>query len=98
MEEDYVQLVSELNEIYLLEVDEPGCGEILDEYGCMFTYLSDGCNDLIMFNDICIWNSDNDDRGYEEEAPWDYKETVEEYVIRKYERLVKLLAGKIHES
>ena len=93
---NFGDLVAQLNEKYVLDVEDNLCGDIVQDFGWLgFTYQTDGFTDHIFFNDICVWDSDNDDRNEEEEEPWDYTETIEEYCTRKYEQLIKMLATRI---
>jgi len=95
---EYITLVGRLNDKYTENVQDNKNGVIVQDFGWVgFTYQSDGYNDAIFFNDICLWNSDDDYREYDDEKD-DYAETVEEYVTKRYLCLIAKLHISITEK
>lgn len=70
-----LKLVNDLNEEVFSE------GKYEDEPH-LFSYCSDGFTDIIMCADVCIWNSEDDDRLYIDEEADEY-EPLRDYVIRE---------------
>jgi len=48
-----------------------------------FTYLNNGYIEAVEFNETLLWNSDTDEREWDDEKD-EYKLTVQEYVIKKF--------------
>lgn len=66
--------------------------ELID-LGICCEYRSIGYQDYFYFLDIVIWDSDNDEREYNEEI--DEYESLEEYVVNKINKLFSIF-GKIN--
>ena len=61
--------------------------ELVEEGVVYFEFSTTGCCDSILLNNILLWDSENDEREWDEDID-DYAETIEEYVIRRFQELV----------
>ena len=64
--------------------------ELLDE-GVTFSVYTCGYAESISIGDISLWDSDNDDREWDDDMD-DYAQTIEEYVVVKFKHIVALLS------
>jgi len=81
-------IVRDLN--YWVDLNYP---ELIYDYGTFFELRTVGDCSCITYCDITIWDSENDDREYNEEI--DEYESLEEYVVNKINKLFSIF-GKIN--
>ena len=84
MSENFVDIVSDIN--FLLEDQFQ---ELIYEYGMGCEYSTSGYQGLIKFLGVVIWDSDNTCDMLCDEETEEYLETIEQYVRRKINKLIK---------
>ncbi|MDY0197606.1 MAG: hypothetical protein RBR68_07310 [Tenuifilaceae bacterium] len=66
----------------------------LINFGVCCEYCSIGYQDMFVFLDIVIWDSDNDEREYIDEEGGEY-EPLDKYIIKQINKICSLL-GKVN--
>ena len=89
-EQKALQLVEDLNgEIYTIYPDEVTHGTIPS-----FEFSSNGVSYYISFNGCCLWDSDNDERPWDESG--NEQEDLRRYIIRKAYTMAREVAMAAH--
>jgi hypothetical protein len=63
--------------------------KFFNEYNCYCEVSSNGLQTIVKFLDICIWDEDNDDRKFNEDA--NEYESLESYLREKITKIIKEL-------
>jgi hypothetical protein len=80
-DEELIELVYELNGFL---------SESLMAAGGGFSLYSNGYTSVILFGEFVMYDGDNDERPFDEDAN-DYAMTVKEWVISEYNKLTKMM-------
>ena len=81
--EELVTMIEELNQCLPKELAE-------DRADAQFCIHSNGFQTVVLFGETYLWDTDNDERPWNEERD-DYAISVKCYVVQEYNKLVELM-------